>query len=104
MGCSIQSFNLTLGETFGRFYIDVQEGSDLLDVTIDEMGVYTAWCIIDVIHPMTRRFFRILMPGSHMPERGDALRFISTVNDGGMIWLVFEDHQARREYLMERCL
>jgi hypothetical protein len=37
-----------------------------------------------------------------MPERGDALRFISTVNDGGMIWLVFEDNEARQEYLNKK--
>ncbi len=99
---SIQPYGLINGDVFGGYYIDVPEGSDLLDVTIDTMGVYSAWCIVEIGLPLTKRFFRIMMPGSNMPDRGDALRYVSTVNDGGMVWLVFEDNEARQEYLTKK--
>lgn len=97
---TIQPYDL-MYEKWPFAYIKVHEGSDLLDVTIDAEGTYIAWCVVDTEVPMTRRFFRIMMPGSRMPQNGDALRFISSANDGGMVWLVFEDEARKQEYLRE---
>lgn len=110
MSRTIQPYTLLHGAEAGLLLIDVPEGSDLLDITLGygESFVppapksYTAWCIVDISLPWTRRFFRLLMPGSHIPQRSDALRFVTTMDDGGMIWLVFEDIARRREYLKEK--
>ena len=100
LNLTIQPYEFKCADTFATYYIEVPEGSELLTVTTDDLGVHTAWCIVDIDYPPTRRFFKILMPGESIAKRSDFV-FIKEIYDGGMVWLVFEDYAMKLVWMMK---
>ena len=102
---TMQPFDFKRGSTFNEFYIEVEEGSELLHVDVVDacenglMGC-RAWCLVRIGLPFTRRFFRMVGPGVTLYKRND-YEYVNTVYEGDMVWLVFEDIEKRRQWAVE---
>ena len=101
---SMQPFDLLYGAASDEFYINVQEGSELIHVQGEVRNgfqKYVAWCFIVPGLPLTKRFFRLIGPGATVYDRA-GLTYVGPVYeivpDGAdMLWLVFEDGIKRAE-------
>jgi hypothetical protein len=93
------------GDAGDTFYINVHEGSELIHVeghVGDGCQKHVAWCFINPGLPLTRRYFRLIGPGGTVYDRA-SLEYVGPLyekyDDGDMLWLVFEDKQAKLDWV-----
>jgi len=88
------------------FFIDVEEGSELMEIIAeeDENGTvyHKAWCITIPGLPMTRRFFEFICPGYTIFNRLE-LEYVGALMVGDRVeCLVFENIVMRENYKKEQ--
>lgn len=102
---SLQPFDFFYdGAQADMFFIEVEEGSELLHVGSEERDgfqKFIAWCFITPGLPFTRRYFRVMGPGTTVYDRA-SLEYVGPVYEGdSVLWLVFEDKKAKLDWVKE---
>ena len=78
--------------------VEMPLGSDVLECQIDPTGSITIWALVGSTDPESLQVVRwFVIRGTGHPIESDAMRWIGTVQQGPLVWHVFECLEVERQ-------